>query len=123
MSVSKLVDTSVWLNYFFKSKHKEVIDSTEIVLVSVLSIFEIKKKMYKDKIDHQKIEAVISFLHKKSLVEPVTKEIAELAVQISIKHDIPAVDALIYATAQNRKAHLFTCDNDFRGLPEATVLS
>lgn len=123
VSDSKFIDTSVWLDYFFKSKHREVIDSAEIVLVSVLSIFEIRKKMYKDKIDAQKIEEVMSFLQKKSLIEPVTKEIAELAVQISLKYETPAVDALIYATAQKHKAHLFTCDNDFRRLPEVTILS
>ncbi len=123
MSGFKLVDTSVWLDYFYKYKHKETIDSAEIVLVSVLSIFEIRKKMYKDKIEIQKIEAVMSFLDKKSLVESVTKEIAELAVQISIKQDISAVDALIYATAQKHKAHLITCDNDFRRLSEVTILS
>ena len=123
MSGFKLVDTSVWLDYFFKYKHKETIDSAEIVLVSVLSIFEIRKKMYKDKIDAHKIEAVMSFLHKKSLIEPVTKEIAELAAQISLKYGTPAMDALIYATAQKHKAHLFTCDNDFRRLPEVNILS
>ena len=123
MTGSKLIDTSIWLDYFYKYKYKEIIDVSEIMFISVLSLFEIRKKMYKDKLDSSKIEALMTFLEKKSLLQPVSKEITELAAQLSFQHGIAAVDALIYATALHYNAELITRDNDFRGLPNARVLS
>ena len=123
MTGSKLIDTSIWLDYFYKYKYKEIIDVSEIMFISVLSLFEIRKKMYKDKLDSSKIEALMTFLEKKSLLQPVSKEITELAAKISFQHGIAAVDALIYATALHYNAELITRDNDFRGLPNARVLS
>ena len=122
MTDFKLIDTSIWLDYLFKSKYKEIIDLPEMVMTSVLTIFEIKKKMYKDKMDAALIKAAIAFIEKKSLVEPVSREIADLAAQLSFQHQLAATDALIYATARHRNVQLITRDNDFRGLQETLVL-
>jgi len=119
---SKVIDTSVWLDYFFEKKYTELIDSPEIIIISTLSLFEIKRKLYKNKVDPTKITTLMDFLHKKCLIFPVSIEIAERAVQLSIQYQLAAADAIIYATAQERKAQLITRDNDFRGLPEVTLL-
>ena len=123
MTDSKLIDTSVWLDYLFKDKYKEIIDLSETVLISSLTIFEIRRKMLKDKLDHAAIEAAMLFVDKKSLIEPVSTDIAELAAQLSDKHQLAAADSIIYATAQHRKVQLITRDNDFRGLPGVVVVS
>lgn len=123
MTDSKLIDTSIWLDYLFKDKYKEIIDLSETVLISSLTIFEIRRKMLKDKLDHAAIEAALFFVQRKSLIEPVSTEIAELAAQLSVKHQLAAADALIYASAQHHRVQLITRDNDFRGLSGVTVLS
>lgn len=123
MTASKLIDTSIWLDYFYQYKHTDVIEAAEIVWTSAVSVFEIKKKMLKDKVDTQKIEATMNFLFQESLIEPVFKETASLAAELSAQYGLAAVDALIYASAKIRKTHLITRDNDFRGLPDVTVLT
>ena len=65
----------------------------------------------------------MEFIRKKSLIVSVNEEIARKAVELSLEHSLPAIDALIYATALISKAELVTCDNDFRGLQNALVLS
>ena len=60
--------------------HKNVIDSNEILLLSALSLFEIKKKLIKNKIEETKIKTSMEFIRKKSLVIELNGEIAEKAV-------------------------------------------
>ncbi|MBI4152445.1 PIN domain-containing protein [Candidatus Woesearchaeota archaeon] len=122
MTASRLIDTSIWLDYFYRSKFKEIIDTSEILFVSILSVFEIRRKLYKDKIDPDKAAAIMEFLQKKSLIQPLSREIAEAAAKISVYHGIPATVSLIYATAQHHQAELITRDNDFHGLENATIL-
>jgi len=122
VTASRLIDTSIWLDYFYRSKFKEIIDTSEILFVSILSVFEIRRKLYKDKIDPDKAATIMEFLQKKSLIQPISREIAEAATKISFYHGIPATDSLIYATAQHHQAELITRDNDFRGLENATIL-
>ncbi|MEK6900778.1 MAG: PIN domain-containing protein [Nanoarchaeota archaeon] len=123
MTDSKLVDSSVWIEHLFNNKYNEIIDSDDILLISPLSLFEIKKKLKKEKIDNQKIKISLDYIKRKCLIIELTSEIAEEAAQLSFEHKIPAMDSLIYTTAKMRKAHFITCDNDFRGLPNVTILS
>lgn len=122
MTDSKLIDSSVWLSYFFNGSHKEIIDSNEILYISALSIFEIHKKLWKEKIEQHRIMSCMTFLKKRSLIFDVTAEIADTAVALSLENDLGAVDALIYATALLKNAALLSLDNDFRGLKKAQIL-
>ena len=49
MTDSKFIDSSVWLAYFFEGEHISLLESEEILFVSVLSLFEIKKKLLEKK--------------------------------------------------------------------------
>ena len=122
MTDIKLVDSSVWIEYLFNNHFQEIIDSGQVLYLSVLTLFEVYKKLKKEKIEQNKIIISLDFLKKRSLLIPVSAEIAEKAVELSLHHDLPAIDSLIYATAVHQRVHLITCDNDFRGLPEVTVL-
>ena len=57
------------------------------------------------------------------LIVPVSAEISNKAVELSLQYKLGAMDALIYASAALHPAVLITCDNDFRKLPEVTILS
>ncbi len=123
MTESKLIDTSVWISYLFNGVYSEIIDKEEILLLSSLSLFEIKKKLLKEKTEKHKIQKIIDFVKKKSLIMSVTPEICEKAADISIEHNLPMTDALIYATGILNHAIIITQDNDFRNLPSVLFLS
>ena len=47
MTGSKLLDSSVWLEYFLNGSFQEIIEGNETLLISALSLFEVKKKLVK----------------------------------------------------------------------------
>lgn len=118
----KLIDSSVWIAYMTKKLYLDIINSEDTLLLSTLSIFEIKKKLTNDNIPKIKIDENIKFIKERCILIPVTTEIAEEAVNISTEKHIPAIDSLIYATARSNNAVIITLDNDFRNLKGATIL-
>ncbi|OGZ86206.1 MAG: hypothetical protein A2463_05000 [Candidatus Staskawiczbacteria bacterium RIFOXYC2_FULL_32_10] len=117
-----MIDSSAWIAYLTKNKLGEIIDNETRLFLSSLSLFEIKKKLMKDKISEKEIFDKIDFIKKKSIILPVTDKIAEMAAEISIEKEIPSIDSIIYATALENNLSLITLDNDFRGLPNAVIL-
>lgn len=122
MTDYKCIDSSVWLEYFFNSNFKEILEGKEILFISALSLFEIKKKLIKSKVSAEKIAKSLSFVKKRSLIISVENEIAEYAADLSVQHNLGAIDALIYASALRKNAKLITLDNDFRGLKDVLLL-
>ncbi|MBI3035650.1 PIN domain-containing protein [Candidatus Woesearchaeota archaeon] len=118
---SKLIDSSLWLAYLFNDDYSDIIDSDEILLLSVLSLFEIKRKLLKSKVDDSKIIRSVEFVKKRSLMIPVSEEISEKAVDFSFENNLSTVDSIIYATAVFNDAVLLTLDNDFRNLENVIV--
>ena len=64
----------------------------------------------------------IRAIKEKSILLPVSEEIAEKAVAVSVENGLPMADALIYATSSVNKMKLVSLDNDFRVLENAEVL-
>ena len=122
MTGSRLIDSSVWLSYFLNEDFKDIIENEDLLLLSALSLFEIKRKLAKNNIPSAKISKSIDFIKKRSLVIPVTAEIAEKAAEIALGHDLPAADSLIYSTSLLHDSTLYTLDNDFRKLKDVVVL-
>ena len=118
----KLIDSSVWLAYLFNSNYSDIIESDEVHLLSVLSLFEIKRKLAKSNVDNNKILRSIEFIKRRSLIVPVNDEIAEAAVDAALDNNLPMVDSLIYATSIINDSIFITLDNDFRGLKNVIVL-
>ncbi len=123
MTDSKLLDSSVWLEYLFNGQFKEIIESDSLLMVSSISLFEIKRKLLKEKISLEKVNGGVEFVKERSLVIPLNAEIADKAAEVSLKQNLGAMDALIYTTAVLSNVTFVTKDNDFRGLKNTTVLS
>lgn len=119
---SKLFDTSVWIAYFFEEKCIDEIEKSDHPFVSCLTLFEIKNKLLKRKINKEEINSTLSYIKEKSIILPLTKEIAEGAADIAFEKNIPAMDSLIYLTAIANKSILITLDNDFRNLAKTIIL-
>ena len=122
MTDSKLIDSSIWVDFLINSEYKEIIEQEEIFLLSTLSLFEIKKKLIKLKYKLPDIEKSLKYIKEKSNIIAPDKEICEEATDISIEKSIGTVDAIIYTTALKNNAKLITSDNDFRNLSNAQVL-
>ncbi|OIO42564.1 hypothetical protein AUJ62_01020 [Candidatus Pacearchaeota archaeon CG1_02_32_21] len=122
MTEYKFLDSSVWLEYFHNRKYSGIIESKEIILSSTLSIFEIKRKLMKEKYEKSKIIRAIEFVKKRSLIIPIDDKISEKAAEISAEKNLPAIDSLIYSSAILNKSKLITLDNDFRGLKEVVLM-
>jgi len=118
----KLLDSSVWIAFITKEEYSQIIESSEKLFLSILSIFEIKNKLLKDNIPYQEIINIIEFIKKRNIILPLTTDIAEKAADISAKKKMPAIDSLIYITSQLNNTQLITLDNDFRGLDNTTIL-
>ena len=122
MTDSKLMDSSVWIAYLVDSSFSEVFESDEILFLSVLSLFEIRKIFTKQKIAPEQITKSIEAIKKRSFLINVDANISELAAEISGRNKLPALDALIYASALKNNAELVTLDNDFRNLEKVRIL-
>ncbi len=122
---SKFLDSSAWLSYFYAENDeiKSIIESNIVLLASSISIFEIKNKLIKDKSEDIKIKKSIDFIKKRALIINVDEEIAEKAVDFSIKNKLYTVDALIYASCLINNSILITLDNDFRDLNSVNALN
>ena len=119
---SKLIDSSVWLAYLFNGSYSDTIDSDEILLLSVLSLFEIKRKLGKSNYENSKIIKCMDFIRKRSLIVPVSEEIADNAANFSLEKNLSIVDSIIYTTAMLNDSMLLTLDNDFRGLRNVVLM-
>lgn len=84
------------------------------VVISAISIYEVARYT-----GHVAGEAatreILSFLYQYHIA-PVSSDIAESAAVLGAKHKLAMADAIIYATALEHRAALWTQDDDFAGL-------
>lgn len=119
---TKLLDSSIWVDFFFNGNHKKIIEGEESLLISALSLFEIKKKLTLGKLREEHIFKSLEFLKRRSIIIPVNADLAEKAVEISVKEKVPMADSIIYVTALEHECKVMTLDNHFRKLEMAEVL-
>ena len=121
---SILLDSSVWLSYFLgqDSSTKEIIETKKVIMTSVLSLFEIKRKLLKENKEESEVEKALDLIKNISIVLEINEIICENAAKISIKNKLHTMDSLIYATAILNNALLLTFDSDFKNLSNVRVL-
>jgi len=113
-----LVDTSGWLEYLADTKNAknfaDAIENTEELIVSSINVYEIYKKVLKEKDENTAIQII--GLMKQSKVIDVTSSIAIQAAKLSYEENIPMADSIIYITAKENDAILWTQDADLKSL-------
>jgi len=119
-----LVDTSGWIEYFFddpNAKHfANVIEDTENLVISVINQYEVFKKITLVADEEKALRAIAQM--KQGQVIPLTEDIALLAAKLSIEHNIPMADSMIYATGLSMEALVWTQDADFKKLPQVKYI-
>jgi predicted nucleic acid-binding protein len=113
-----LVDSSGWLEYFVDGKNADkfaaVIENTEELIVSSLNIYEVFKKVIAERDEDSALEAVAMMQQAK--VQEVTPSIAMQAAKFSHIFKMPLADSIIYITALENNAVVWTQDADFKGI-------
>ena len=119
------LDSSAWLSYFLAENDlsNEFIESgNNLLMTSVLSIFEIKRKMLMKNFGESKIGESLKFIKNRSLLIELNEKICNHAADLSIKHNLHTTDSLIYCSAVLNNATLITGDNHFEGLENVLIL-
>ncbi len=116
MSATHVVDSSGWLEYFTDSDRADLfapaIEDTEHLLVPVISIYEVFKKVLRERGEDDALQ-VASLMQAGRVIDLDGELVLEAA-----RHALPMADSLIYATALRHGATLWTQDEHFKDLPE-----
>ena len=114
MTTPNVVDSSGWLEYFAGSARARLfapaIEASERLLVPVLVLYEVVKKIRRERGDAAALEAA-AVLRSGRIID-IDIATALDAAQL----DLPLADSLIYATARRAGATLWTQDEDFASL-------
>ena len=118
----KCLDSSAWLSYYFAEniEVRDIVESSAAIIISPISLFEIKKRLIKLKKDYK---SFLEFIKKRSSILVPGAMIAEKAAEISVEKGLGAVDSIIYTTALVGNAELITGDNDFRDLNNVKIIA
>jgi predicted nucleic acid-binding protein len=113
--MKSLVDSSGWLEFFtdgpLASRYFHYLEKLQDVVVPTLVIYEIYKKIKKERTEE---EALVAIAHiGKAKIMPLDDTLAMSAADISLKYNLPMADAIIYATALQEDAKLITSDSHF----------
>jgi predicted nucleic acid-binding protein len=114
VTTPNVVDSSGWLEYFAGSARARLfapaIEAPDRLLVPVLVLYEVVKKIRRERGDAAALEAA-AVLRSGRIIE-IDIATALDAAQL----DLPLADSLIYATARRAGATLWTQDEDFASL-------
>lgn len=114
-----VVDSSGWLEYFAgglnAKKFSAPIKETEMLVVPTICIYEISKVILRESDENHLLQALAAI--QKGQVIELSSAISTTAAKISLQYKLPMADSIIYATAKNYNATLWTQDVDFKGLP------
>lgn len=113
------LDSSGWIEIAHDganaAKFSQALTNPEALILSTISLYEIAKYTVRVA-DEAAAVALLDFLHQYQVI-PVSSEIATLASRLGARHKLAMADALIYATATQQNATLWTQDDDFKDLP------
>jgi predicted nucleic acid-binding protein len=113
-----LVDSSGWLSYLLDEPNADrfapAIVATDSLVVPSIVILEVYRHLRRFLGIETAVRAV-SPLQDGTGVD-LTQEIALLAGELGLQHDLPLADSVILASARSFNAILWTQDSDFEGL-------
>lgn len=113
-----VVDTSGWLEYFSGGANSAVfaepIAKTEQLIVPVICVYEIAKVILRESSEDNLMQALAAI--QKAKIEPLSASLSLTAAKISLEHKLAMADSIIYATAKQHNAVVWTQDADFQHL-------
>jgi predicted nucleic acid-binding protein len=126
--LTHLLDTSAWIAHLQREAGWDVVskilaDSETQVGVSALSLVELHAQMRSNDREDKFAGVVEDYRELFSQIAPLNETVALLAVSLrqSASSRIPAIDAMIAATAAHHRAILVHRDPHFLALPDEEV--
>jgi predicted nucleic acid-binding protein len=119
----RLVDTSAWIEWLTgtavgKKLTPGMPDRSQWIVPTIVQL-ELAKWLTRE-LGEDEADRVIAFTQK-CFVVVLDTSLALLAAELHRRHRLATADAIVYATAQQQNADLFTCDAQFENLPGAIV--
>ena len=115
MSGRNVVDSSAWLEYLADTKEAvhfaAALEDTENLIVPVITVYEVFKKILRERGENQALQVVAQM--QGGTVVDITQPLALEAAHLRL----PLADSIIYATATQSGATLWTQDEHFKDLP------
>jgi predicted nucleic acid-binding protein len=116
-----VVDSAGWVEYFADGpkavSFARYLDNPEFVLLPTTVVYEVYKKLSREGTSQQAQEFLSAATGFDERVIPLDIPIAEFAAQVSLETKLAMADAIIYASARQRRVMLVTSDAHFAGLP------
>ncbi|MBA4083152.1 MAG: VapC toxin family PIN domain ribonuclease [Erythrobacter sp.] len=113
-----LVDSSAWLEYFAAGpqapQFAAAIEDVARLLVPTIVLLEVTRRVMQQRSEDEALQ-VAAVLHQGQLVA-LDSGIALNAAQLGVAHKLPLADSIIYATAKQYGATVWTMDADFSRL-------
>lgn len=114
-----VVDSSAWLEYFAAGpdagRFALAIEAGDELLVPTIVLVEVARRVMQQRGEDAALQ-VAALLHQGRIV-PLDSGLALAAAKLGLDHKLPLADSIIFATAQQYNAVLWTMDADFEGLP------
>lgn len=115
-----VVDSSAWIEFITDSGNapffEEPIVELDQLIVPTITILEVFKFVSR-RMDTSSALQAVAAMRQGTLVD-LDAEIALVAARVGNEYGLPLADSVIYATAQQNGAVVWTQDSDFRNLPE-----
>jgi predicted nucleic acid-binding protein len=115
-----VVDSCGWLEYFAGDPNADFFEPpllhTATLIVPALCLFEVSKRLLLTSGEDAALEALE--MMRKARVVQLNEEQLFLAAKASAKYGLSMGDAMIWQTAQNYSANLYTQDAGMKDLPQ-----
>ena len=120
-----VVDSSAWLAYFADEPNAQhfasAIEAPDSLIVPSITLLEVFKKVAQQRSEGVALQYVA--VMQQGHVVALDAALALLAATLGARHKLPLTDSIIYATAQQGDALLWTQDADFEGLSNVKYLA
>ena len=90
------------------------LNDTASLVVPTVSIYEVFKVVLRESSENEALLAVVAM--QKGAVVDLTPPLAIAASKLSLEHNLPMADSIIFATAKEFDATLWTQDADFKNI-------
>jgi predicted nucleic acid-binding protein len=113
-----IVDSSGWLEYFSGGPNADhflpPLHEPSSLIVPAITIYEVFKVVLRETGENEALQSIAAML--KGSVVDLTSDIAMNASKLSLRHNLPMADSIIFATAKAYDCIIWTQDSDFENL-------
>lgn len=114
-----IVDSSAWLEYFSggpnATQFSLPLQDTSSLIVPAITIYEVFKVVLREAGENEALQSIAAM--QKGNVIHLSTSLCLSAARLSLQHNLPMADSIIFATAKSYKCVIWTQDAHFENLP------